>query len=51
MPSKVGPGELALPPTVAFDPEIAAILHERGLEPRPIAVEDPGMKYVARVPL
>ncbi len=42
-------GELALSPSVAADPEVAAILKARGIEPVIEIVENLGLPYVARM--
>jgi hypothetical protein len=47
--SHVQGGELALAPSVAADPEVAALLKARGIEPRVETVEHLGLPYFARV--
>jgi serine/threonine protein kinase/class 3 adenylate cyclase len=49
MPAQVEPGELALSPTVASDPEVAAVLHQEGLESTPINEDDSGLRYLVRI--
>jgi eukaryotic-like serine/threonine-protein kinase len=47
--SQVRDGELALSPSVASDPEVAALLEASGIEPEIEFVEHLGMPYVARI--
>jgi eukaryotic-like serine/threonine-protein kinase len=47
--SHVQGGELALAPSVAADPEVAALFKARGIEPEIDTAEDLGLSYFARV--
>ena len=47
--SQVRDGELALSPSVASDPEVAAILKARGIEPVIEFVDNLGLPYVAHM--
>jgi len=42
-------GEVALSPSVASDPEVAALLEARGIEPEVDFVEHLGLPYFARI--
>ncbi len=47
--SQIQDGEVALSPGVASDPEVAALLEARGIEPRLDLGEDLGLPYFARI--
>ena len=47
--SQIQDGELALSPSVASDPEVAALLEARGIEPEVDFVEHLGLPYFARI--
>jgi eukaryotic-like serine/threonine-protein kinase len=47
--SQIQDGELALSPSVASDPEVAALLEARAIEPEVAFVEHLGLPYFARI--